>query len=474
MKKIALLLLLLSVTLVKAQTSDTLFYERFETGGNSFTLNTADMGGVNAATGYNQWIVNNSYTGGSGQLVCAGFPTTFTIPDNQLQPSGVTGGPSTNFMHISSDAAQASNIFNNSFLAANGLCGGNESYFTAMNQDVSSTGYSIVTLSFWWMCGGGNNSFGEVYYSIDGGINWVLANTSPTAYINQNTWVQEVITLPAFAGQTTLRFGFRFVNNITFSATDPAFGIDEVFIDGETLSAPPVAAFGVSDSSICEGGCVDFTDLSTGDPTSWLWIFQGASTGFSTVQNPTQICYSNPGNYTVTLIAGSAAGSDTLTINTVVVNANPAAPLLTSVGDTLTATPGFISYTWYRDSVLLVSSSSNEYISTQNGTYYVTVTDSNGCSSSSTEIILNTSIWNVETLVAEIYPNPVIDQLYLKNNGEIIELTIYNSLGAVIFKAPYGTIPNVIDLSLFEDGIYFIIIKDRNQNIGSRKIIKLR
>lgn len=466
--------MLLSVTIVGAQTSDTLFFERFETGGITFTLNTADMGGVNAATGYNQWVVNNVYTGGSGQLVCSGFPTTFTIPDNQLQPAGVTGGTSTNYMHISSDAAQASGIFNNSFLAANGLCGGNESYFTAMNQDVSTTGYSTVNLSFWWMCGGGSNSFGEVYYSTDSGISWALANSTAAAYSGQNTWVQQVITLPAFTGQTTLRFGFRFVNNITLSASDPAFGIDEVFVEGETLAAPPVAAFSVSDSSICEGGCVDFTDLSTGDPTSWLWIFQGASTGFSTVQNPTQICYANPGNYTVTLIAGSAAGSDTLTTNTVVVNANPTAPLLTATGDTLTATPGFTNYTWYRDSVLLISSSSNEFISTQNGIYHVTVTDSNGCSSSSTQIILNTSVWDMETLVGGIYPNPVANILNIVKNDELSELIIYNSVGDEIYKATEGNVPNNIDMNIFEAGIYIIMIKDKNWNIGSRKIIKLK
>lgn len=472
MKKITLLLVLLTVASAKAQTTDTLFYERFETGGNTFTLNTADMGGVNAATGYNQWVVNDAYTGGSGQLVCAGFPTTFTIPDNQSQPVGVMGGSSTNYMHISSDAAQASGIFNNSFLAANGLCGGNESYFSAMNLDISTIGYSTVNLSFWWMCGGGTNSFGEVYYSIDGGTSWILANTSSADYINQNTWVQEVITLPTFAAQNTLRFGFRFVNNITFNASDPAFGIDEVFIEGEVSAAPPVAAFSVSDSSICEGGCVDFTDLSTGDPTSWLWIFQGAATGFSTDQNPTQICYSNPGNYTVTLIAVSASGSDTLTLNTVVVNANPSAPLLTAVGDTLTATSGFSSYTWYRDSVLLISSASNEYISTQNGTYYVTVTDSNGCIGSSQPIVLSTGLQELWEQKRLVYPNPTTGLIYFHQNIKSDDVTIYNALGEIKWLPKYKAQNNFIDLSALIEGIYYITTTDRNGNLCRDKILK--
>ena len=51
---------------------------------------------------------------------------------------------------------------------------------------------------------------------------------------------------------------------------------------------------------------VDFTDSSTGSPTSWSWNFGDGST--STEQNPSHI-YSNPGIYTVQLIATNSAGS---------------------------------------------------------------------------------------------------------------------------------------------------------------------
>src|SRR5688572_12335647 len=112
MKHLFLILFMMIPPLIQAQNGDTLIYERFETGGASFTLNSADEGGVSAAVGYNQWIVNNEYTGGSGQLTCSGFPTTFTVPDTPLQPSGTTGGPSTYYMHMISDAGQAAGIFN--------------------------------------------------------------------------------------------------------------------------------------------------------------------------------------------------------------------------------------------------------------------------------------------------------------------------------------------------------------------------
>jgi len=56
---------------------------------------------------------------------------------------------------------------------------------------------------------------------------------------------------------------------------------------------------------------VNFTDASTGSPTSWAWTFEGGSPGVSTDQNPTGIVYNTAGTYDVTLVATNADGSDT-------------------------------------------------------------------------------------------------------------------------------------------------------------------
>ncbi|MCB9233932.1 MAG: PKD domain-containing protein [Bacteroidia bacterium] len=52
---------------------------------------------------------------------------------------------------------------------------------------------------------------------------------------------------------------------------------------------------------------VNFTDLSTGNPTSWAWNFGNGNT--STLQNP-GVIYVNPGTYTVTLTASKPGSSD--------------------------------------------------------------------------------------------------------------------------------------------------------------------
>lgn len=274
-----------------AQNADTLAYERFETGGALFTLNSPDQSGVSAAVGYNQWIINNEYTGGSGSLVCSGFPTTFTVPNTPFQPAGIAGGTSTNYMHMISDAGQASGILNCSYLAANGLCGNDEYNFSRMSQDVNTVGYDSVTVSFIWLCAGGGNIYGEYYYSTDGGNTWILITAPAAQFVNQTTWATRIVSLPAFAGQATLRFGFRFVNEVSFIANDPGFAIDEFLVTASVNvppPPPPVAAFSVTDSTICAGTCVNFTDLSANNPTSWFWVFSEEPPAFrrNKIHNP--------------------------------------------------------------------------------------------------------------------------------------------------------------------------------------------
>ena len=71
--------------------------------------------------------------------------------------------------------------------------------------------------------------------------------------------------------------------------------------------APPVADFVASNVNPSINQVINFTDLSTNLPTSWLWNFGDGNT--STLQNPSH-AYANAGSYTVALTATNAQGSD--------------------------------------------------------------------------------------------------------------------------------------------------------------------
>lgn len=165
-----------------------------------------------------------------------------------------------------------------------------------------------------------------------------------------------------------------------------------------SCGTPPTAAFSGTPTTVCAGGTVSFTDLSTGAPTSWTWSFPGGSPSSSTSQNPT-ITYNTPGVYNVQLTATNASGSNAQTlISYITVNAAPsvgfsASPSLTiCAGDAITLNgSGASSYGWsggVTDGVPFSPSSS--------GTYTVTGTDGNGCTATDVaSVTVNTASVNV-------------------------------------------------------------------------------
>lgn len=70
---------------------------------------------------------------------------------------------------------------------------------------------------------------------------------------------------------------------------------------------PPMAAFKGTPRKGCIPFKVQFTDLSTGSPTSWLWDFPGGNPTTSRLQNPL-VTYNTPGIYEVTLRVSNAGG----------------------------------------------------------------------------------------------------------------------------------------------------------------------
>jgi len=108
-------------------------------------------------------------------------------------------------------------------------------------------------------------------------------------------------------------------------------------------TSPPVADFVASKTNLCIGDCINFTDLSTGTPTSWSWSFPGGTPATSTAQNPTNICYAVAGTYNVTLTATNANGSNPITkTGYIVVSAPTVLPLVEGFETTT-----FVPTGWY-------------------------------------------------------------------------------------------------------------------------------
>ena len=83
----------------------------------------------------------------------------------------------------------------------------------------------------------------------------------------------------------------------------------------------PVAEFTASPTSATTGSNIEFTDASTGSPTTWSWDFGDGAT--SDEQDPTH-AYSAAGTYTVELTVTNASGTDKRTRTDYITITNPA------------------------------------------------------------------------------------------------------------------------------------------------------
>ena len=77
-------------------------------------------------------------------------------------------------------------------------------------------------------------------------------------------------------------------------------------------SYPPIADFTSDEILIPVGETVNFTDLSLGVPTGWIWEFEGGTPINSTKENPADILFSEEGAFDVLLISSNELGADTI------------------------------------------------------------------------------------------------------------------------------------------------------------------
>jgi PKD repeat protein len=103
------------------------------------------------------------------------------------------------------------------------------------------------------------------------------------------------------------------------NANDPQL----VVVSGGTPPPPaaPVANFSATPTSGTAPLTVNFTDLSTNNPTTWAWDFDGNGTTDSSARNPVHT-YTTAGTYNVTLTASNAGGPGSIT-KTAFITVNP-------------------------------------------------------------------------------------------------------------------------------------------------------
>ncbi len=253
-------------------------------------------------------------------------PGDYTVTLTATNACGSDGETKINYIHVDSSAVSQGLALSD--IPVIGTVSGNYSYTHSSDNsyesitEVEYTGHPVKRYSYLehkWdfnvASGGSNMMFYVEAYRPNNtdGDNFVFAySTDDATYIDLVTVAsatEQVYSASLPAGLTgTIYIRVRDTNrswgNISL---DPVY-VDQMYIQYESTPGPPVAEFSGSPRSGPAPLSVDFTDLSTGNPTAWDWDF-GDGTPHSYDQHPTHI-YSANGDYTVTLIASNAYGSD--------------------------------------------------------------------------------------------------------------------------------------------------------------------
>ena len=147
-----------------------------------------------------------------------------------------------------------------------------------------------------------------------------------------------------------------------------------------------------------------------------------------------------------------------------------APPIISQNNDTLYTDSGYNSYKWYYDTAPIIGSTHTIKV-TKNGNYRVEITDSNGCSNTSSNFLVKgLSIQDLDAEnYFEIYPIPTNNTLFIENKHNITlqSIRIKDIAGRIFNYTP----DNTLSLEALAKGIYYLELVDTENNHYTTKII---
>lgn len=207
----------------------------------------------------------------------------------------------------------------------------------------------------------------------------------------------------------------------------------------------------------CGQTTINFTDLSTGTPTTWNWSFPGADQTTSTLENPS-ITYSTPGTYDVTLEVGDGSTTDTYTAtgmitihgvpsisNEVITDVSCSGTCDGEIDITVTGGTPPYTFSW-------TGGPSQEDITNQcAGNRSVIITDANNCSFNSTTYIIGS-------------PTPISasGNVTDETNGMDGAVDITVTGGNPPYTYSWNSGETTEDISSLTAGTYIITVTDAN------------
>ena len=164
----------------------------------------------------------------------------------------------------------------------------------------------------------------------------VISNQSPTKFVCTKLLLRPFLPLLGRSTQKTVN-----LSRLHTALRARALMCAMLLLLAFTAKAQLTANFSANNTIGCPGLTVNFSNLSTGNPTSYEWDLGNGNPAY--IANPGAV-YDDPGLYTITLIVFDANGSDTLVLTDFIEVINPPQPNF-AVSDSTGCDPFPVSFT---------------------------------------------------------------------------------------------------------------------------------
>ncbi len=212
---------------------------------------------------------------------------------------------------------------------------------------------------------------------------------------NTRVWSFDWIAPPAGSGQVTFYAALNASNSNNASSGDLIFNSNLNIFEGQNPEPPII--FG--ETIACEGTSIT---LSTNYTEGIVWAPGNASTQ--------EISVSQPGTYQVT-VTNPCGTSTSAPINVSFETPPPTPEILFSASETglESSITGPYLYTWYQNGVPIPGATSSLFVPTDTGSYTLSLTSFNGCSSGISEPIVLQTV-GLKGVISKsqlsVFPNP--------------------------------------------------------------------
>jgi hypothetical protein len=412
--------------------------------GTNVTFTAAPSNG-GATPGY-QWKINGSNISGATNSTYASASlvnndaVTCVMTSNA---SCVSGSPATSnaiTMQVNSALATSVNI---SVSPSSTICNGSSVTFTATAANGGAT---------------------PVYqWQLNGSIVGTNSSTYTTSAINNGDVIQCILT------------------SSNSCATGSPTNSNQIAM---TIASSLTASISIATntSPVCEGQPMTFTTSpqNGGSSPVYQWQVNGANVGSNSTTYTSSTLLDGDIITCLMVSSESCSTGSPATSNLIIADINPIpqTPVISQNGNTLTSSVASGNQWYYQNLVgdLLISGATGQtYVPIVTGEYYTIATGNGGCMSDTSNIIymIITGIDELINSQVNIFPNPTNGIIHFDYSikGQSVTVSICNVLGETLIEKEN---PTVIDLSVFENGTYFLICKIKDTYSSSKKIILLK